>query len=45
VVDFKEDRREEDFEPPAALLGSLFPKPLKKIDAGNLKNSDCTEKR
>lgn len=31
VVDFREDRREEDFDPPATLLGSLLPKPLKRL--------------
>jgi hypothetical protein len=31
VADFREDRREEDFDPPATLLGSLLLKPLKRL--------------
>jgi hypothetical protein len=42
VSDFREDRREEDFVPPATLLGKSPSQAVEKIDAGNLKNRDCT---
>jgi len=37
VSDFREDRREEDFVPPATLLGKSPSQAVEKIDAGNSK--------